>query len=336
MSEENHFEAETTRRQFVVGSVAAGAALVLGGRLGAGADAAWAKSPQWTFVDDRHVTITRPSRPKRIVAYFDAAASLYGYGIVPVGIFGAGDPSADPQLKKLPLGKITTLGTVYGEIDVEKLLALKPDLLVSVWYPPPRTAPMFGFKDQAQQDTITARVPAAAINGHTVGTNAIRRFSRLAAALGVNLRSPKLRKAKADFDKASAALKAAAAKKPGLRFLAVSGNQQYMYVGKPVDNADISYYSRLGVNIVVPSGGPYWDVLSWEQAGKYSADAILYDARPFSMSLDDAKKIPTFASLPAVKAGQVAPWRLGAAFTYQAYTANMLELATYVNRFHRL
>jgi iron complex transport system substrate-binding protein len=329
------FEAQITRRQLVAGSLATGAALLLGGRLGAGD--AWAKGDPWTFVDDRHVKITRPSRPTKIVAYYDAAASLYGYGITPVGIFGSGEPSADPQVAKLPLKKITTLGTVYGEIDVEKLLSLKPDLIVSVWYPPPLDAPMFGFKDKNQQDTITSRVPAAAINGHTVGTNAIHRFSRLAAALGANLKSPKLAKAKADFDKASAVLKAAAAKKPGLKILCVSGFQTSMYVAKVVDNPDISYYSRLGVPIVNPSGGgAYWDVLSWEQAGKYPADVILFDARPFAMPLADAEKIPTFAALPAVKAGQVAPWRLGAAFTYQTYAANMLELAANINKFHRL
>jgi len=207
---------------------------------------------------------------------------------------------------------------------------------VSVWYPPPVTAPMFGFKDATQQATITSQVPAAGINGHTVATNAIHRFSRLAAALGVNLHSAKLAKAKADFDKASATLKAAAAKKPGLKILAVSGNQTNMYVGKPVDNPDISFFSRLGVGIVNPTGGPYWDVLSWEQAGKYAADVILYDARPFAMPLADAEKIPTFAALPAVKAGQIAPWHLGAAFTYQTYSANMLDLASYINKFHKL
>src|SRR5207245_4673927 len=44
------FDTQTTRRGFVAGSLATGAALLLGGRLGA--DAAWAKGTPWVFVDD--------------------------------------------------------------------------------------------------------------------------------------------------------------------------------------------------------------------------------------------------------------------------------------------
>jgi iron complex transport system substrate-binding protein len=327
---ENTFEAQTTRRQFVVGGLAAGAVL-LAGRVPSG----WAASG-WTFVDDRKVRVRLARRPKRIVAYSSAAGALYQWGVTPVGVFGA-SPRSDPDLKSLPWNKIAVVGSVYGEIDVEKLLSLKPDLIVSQWYPPPVNSPLFGFKDVTQQQTIGSQVPIVGLNGHTIATTQITRFADLSRALGVNLNAPALARARARFTKAAANLKATARRKSSLRILAVSGNQQFMYVAKPVDNGDLNFYKHRGVPIVAPStSDPYWDALSWEQAGKYQADAILYDTRPFAMPLADVKKIPTFAALPAVQAGQIGAWHVGPPPTYQAYTSVMNALARSINGWRRL
>jgi iron complex transport system substrate-binding protein len=332
MSEdENVFERRsTTRRQFVIGGLAASAGL-LAGRVpvafGAGG---------WTFTDDRGVKVRLAKRPTRIVAYSSACAALYQWGVTPVGVFGAA-PRTDPALKGLPWSKITVVGSVYGEIDVEKLLALKPDVIVSQWYPPPVSSPLFGFKDLSQQATIGSQVPIIGLNGHTIATNQITRFAELAASLGVNLHTGAVASAHDRFTKAVSALHAAAVAKSNLRILAVSGSQQFFYVAKPVDNGDLNFYKHRGLPLVAPTtSAPYWDSLSWEQAGKYQADGIIYDARPFALPLADAKKIPTFAALPAVQAGQVGPWRVGPAPTYQAYSTVMNELAKTVRSWHRL
>jgi iron-desferrioxamine transport system substrate-binding protein len=327
---EHEFEARpATRRQLVAGGLTAGAVL-LAGRV----PLAWGAS--WTFTDDRKVTVTRPTRPKRIVAYQSAAGALYQWGVTPVGIFGA-SPKADPDLKGLPWNKITVVGSVYGEIDIEKLLALKPDLIVSQWYPPPVSSPLFGFKDLTQQQTIGSQVPIIGLNGHTIATTQITRFADLARALGVNLQAPALAAARKSFTVAAANMKAAAAKKSNLRILAVSGSQQNFYVAKPVDNGDLNFYKHRGVPIVTPTtSAPYWDTLSWEQAGKYQADGIIYDARPFAMPLADAKKIPTFAALPAVQAGQIGAWHVGPPPTYKAYAAVMNELVKTFSGWRRL
>jgi iron-desferrioxamine transport system substrate-binding protein len=332
MSEDgNVFERRsTTRRQFVVGGLAASAGLLAGRvpiALGAGG---------WTFTDDRGVKVTLSKRPTRIVAYASACAALYQWGVTPVGVFGAA-PRTDPALKGLPWSKITVVGSVYGEIDVEKLLALKPDLIVSQWYPPPVNSPLFGFKDVSQQQTIGSQVPIIGLNGHTIATNQITRFAALAKALGVNLQTGTVATAHTKFTKAVAALHAAATAKSSLKILAVSGSQQYFYVAKPVDNGDLNFYKHRGLPLVVPTtSAPYWDSLSWEQAGKYQADGILYDARPYALPVADAQKIPTFAALPAVKAGQVGAWRVGPAPTYQAYAAAMNELVRTISGWRKL
>lgn len=323
-------ERSTTRKQFVVGGLAAGATLVAGR-----VPAAWAAGG-WTFVDDRKQKVTLKQRPKRIVAYSSAAAALYDWGVTPVGVFGA-NPQQDPALAGFPWSKSTVVGSVYGEIDVEKLLSLKPDLIVSQWYPPPTTNPLFGFKDLTQQQTIGSQVPIVGLNGHTIATNQITRFADLARALGVNTKSGKVAKARADFVKATARLSAVSKKKSNLRIIAVSGNQNTMYIAKIVDNGDLNFYKHRGLPLVSANvSAPYWDVLSWEQAGKYPADGILYDARPFAMSAADAKKIPTFAALPAVQAGQVGPWEVGPAPTYQAYTKAIDELVATISGWRKL
>ena len=72
-------------------------------------------------------------RPTRIVAQSGAAAALWDLGVI-----GAVD-----------LGAVESVGTGYGQFNVEKLTALRPDVLVSGMYlrptcPPPPVAPGCG------------------------------------------------------------------------------------------------------------------------------------------------------------------------------------------------
>jgi iron complex transport system substrate-binding protein len=80
----------------------------------------------------------------------------------------------------------------------------------------------------------------------------------------------------------------------------------------------------------------YWDRLSWDEAAKYPADAILYDMRPISLPFRQAKEIAPFAALPAVRAKQVARWRADPPPSYQAYTEAMNDLATAIAGWSRV
>jgi iron complex transport system substrate-binding protein len=319
-----------TRRQALTAGFAAGAGFLVGCG-SAGQDAAG-----WSFVDDRKQTVRLSRRPTRIVAYTTAAAALHQWGVTPVGVFGA-DPREDRVLAGFPWSKSEVVGSVYGEVDIAKLLVLKADLIVSRWYPPPADSPLFGFKDLTQQKRIGSQVPIVGLNGHAVATKQIDRFGDLARALGSDTMAGAIGRAPAAFLRATASLSAVARRKSNLRIIAVSGDQNTMYVAKLVDSADLAFYRRRGVPLVsAQTSDAYWDRFSWDRAAKYPADGILYDARSISLPLRSAKAIPAFAALPAVRANQIARWHVDPPPSYQAYTEAMNDLATTIAGWRRV
>jgi iron complex transport system substrate-binding protein len=327
---ENPLEWPLTRRQALAAGVAAGASLVVGcGSAG--------KNPAgWTFVDDRRQTVRLPKRPTRIVAYTTAAAALHHWGVTPVGVFG-NSPREDPALVGFPWGKSEVVGSVYGEIDLATLLARKAELIVSLWYPPPVDSPLFGFKDRAQQQRIHSRVPVVGINGHVIATKQIDRFGDLARALGSDTMAAPIVRGRAAFMRAAASFSEIARRKSNLRIIAVSGDQSTMYVAKLVDLGDLSFYRRRGLPLVsAETSEPYWDRFSWDHAAKYPADGILYDARRLFLPLRQAKEIPAFAALPAVRANQIAGWQVDPPPSYQAYAEAMNDLATTIAGWRRV
>jgi iron complex transport system substrate-binding protein len=328
MNEHAH-ERSVTRREALTAAVAAGAGLVA-------ACGSEEQQTGWTFVDDRRHAVRLSERPARIVAFITAAAALHQWGVTPVGVFG-GNPREDPALAGFPWGKSDIVGSVYGEIDPAKLRSLNAELIVSRWYPPPAESPLFGFKDLEQQKRIGAQVPIVGLNGHVIATQQIRRFGDLVRAIGVDTTGGEIARARAAFLRAAANLSGVASRKSNLRIIAVSGDQNTMYVAKLVDSGDLGFYRQRGVPLVsAKTPDAYWDRFSWNQAAKYPADGILFDARATDLPIGVAKEIPAFAALPAVRADQVASWRADPPPSYQAYTEAMNELATTIAGWQRV
>jgi iron complex transport system substrate-binding protein len=81
---------------------------------------------------------------------------------------------------------------------------------------------------------------------------------------------------------------------------------------------------QLGLELVVPEGGAsdvnedftnfFFDSVSLELAGKYPADLILLDA---DTAPEVMAGVPTWAALPAVRAGQIVPFRRLGSWTYE-------------------
>lgn len=269
-----------------------------------------AESEPWTFTDDRGVTVTLPKRPARVVAQSTAAASLWALGFEVVGVFGPQrlpDGSNDPTIGDVDLSRVTSVGEEWGELDLEKLAALKPDLIVSIMYVPPEL--WYILPDvQPQVEVIAPTV------GITVGQRpikeAVQRFEDLAAALGADLNAPEVADARRHFDEASAALQAALAEKPDLTVMFGAGSLETLWVSNPPYYADLAYLQELGMNIVVPDNPEmYWEALSWEQALRHQADVLFYDSRTGVVQPPElAAQVPTWNHIPAVKAGQVYPW----------------------------
>jgi iron complex transport system substrate-binding protein len=285
----------------------------------------------WSFTDDRGTKVTTKGRPNRVVAYVGSAAALHDFGVGGslVGVFGPtklSNGKADPMAGSLDVDKVTIVGNTYGEFNIEKYATLRPDLLVTnmmqpgvLWYVP-----------ASSQQQILQLAPSVAFTSAGVSLpSAINRYSQLAAALGADQNATSVTDAKARFDKASDALRAATKANPGVKVLAASADAQEFYVATPSAYPDLSYYEGLGVEFVRPTNvvGGFFESLSWENADKYPADLVYLDSRAATMQPKDLISKPSWSALPGVRAGQVEPWLSEPRFSYAGCAPNIEALA---------
>ncbi|MFE6699273.1 ABC transporter substrate-binding protein [Streptomyces sp. NPDC057718] len=292
-----------------------------------------AASGPWSFTDDRGEKISLPKRPERIVAQSHPAAALWDFGIQPVGIFGpqkaeGGKPS--PQIGNVDLSKTTSVGTAFGEFQMEKLISLKPELIVTIAY-----GPMIWYIPEDIMKKVEAVAPVAVIQLMGVAVpDAVKRFGELAASLGADPESAETKKAKAEFEAAAEKVRKAAESKKGLSVAVVSGTKENFFVADPAFHGDVKYFQELGLDIVKPAKPEAgFESLSWEQAGRYKADLVLEDSRPEGgLTHQQLNAYPTWKSSPAVEAGQVTDWQTETPFTYQRFTKVLDDLATAVSK----
>ncbi|WP_326603862.1 ABC transporter substrate-binding protein [Streptomyces sp. NBC_01800] len=321
------------------GLLAAGGAVGLGAVLAAcgdekkgsdsGSGSSSEKSGPWTFKDDRGLTAKAKSTPKNIVAFTGVAAALHDYGIEVKGVFGptkTKDGKADVQAGDLDISKVEILGNVWGEFNVEKYAALGPELLVTamwekdaLWYVPDES-----------KDKILKLAPSAALwAAQTTIPKAIQRHEDLAASLGADVKAAKITAAKARFEKAAARLRAAAKSKPNIKVMIGSASQDLFYVSLAKTSADTLYFQELGVKFVEPkvNAAGFFEELSWENVDKYDADVIMMDNRSSALQPDALTSKPTWAQLPAVKAGQVIPRTTEPIYSYDKCAPILEDLA---------
>ncbi|GAA4947515.1 iron complex transport system substrate-binding protein [Nonomuraea thailandensis] len=321
------------RRGFLSGAAGLAAALALaacgdGGAATQATPAAPASSGapaqgSWSFTDDRGKKLEQPKVPTRVVAQVGAAAALWDFGVRPIAVFGPHklkDGSKDPQVGNVDITKVTGLGNVWDEFNVEQYIALQPDLLVSsmyingtLWYVPEKS------KDTIEQVAPTAGVM---LTGKSA-TEVIGTYEELAKSLGASMEG--VPEAKARMEAATKEL----ARFKDLKILLASGGADAFWVVNPPEYPDIVHMVNAGLNVVTPAKvdeGGFFQTLSWENADEYDADVILYDTRTQALKPEEMMKKPTFAKLPAVKAGQLYPWSAEAPFSYQGYATFLEEL----------
>jgi iron-desferrioxamine transport system substrate-binding protein len=301
---------------FATGGLAATAALA-----GCGDDTTSSSSSgggAWEFTDDRGKKITRDGQPERIVAYASSAAALWDYGVRPIGAFGPQKTDSgekEIQAGNMDLSKVTSVGNAWDDFDVEKFIGLNPDLVVTgltgteptdIW----AITPEVGEK-------VEKVAPILALSEYkTPLPKVIERYEELAKALGADVTSDSVTKAKGEFQAASDELAAVAKEKAGLKVLVLYADKDGIYIAMPEFFADLSYYRELGLDIVEGDSDDYYEQLSWEQIGKYPADLILTDIRTFALPRDQMSQFPTWNALPAVAAGQVGDWSAEPRFNY--------------------
>jgi iron complex transport system substrate-binding protein len=288
-------------------------------------DAAIPAGP-WEFTDDRGETVTLDEPPDRIVTYDTTGSALWYLGITPVGIFGSFPFDQSAALEGVDPTGIAEVGTTYGEINMELMAGLEPDLIVTN-FSPTQGELLWGFKNMGQQRQAEAIAPIVAIDGIEDPTEVIARFEELATALGADLDSPEVTQVKDGFDQAVARLQAAVEANPDVQVVAVSGYVDSLYFAKPEAFPQLREFASWGVDLAEPTAGDdYWDQVSLELADKYPADVILYDSRADSIPLDELAKEPTWAQLPAVRADQIVPWSGLEPWSYELYTRDIEAL----------
>ena len=323
------------RRTFATGVSALTLGLAWGRTSGAQTPVA---SPvaEWSFTDDRGVTIALPKRPERIIAQVNSAATLWDFGVQVSGVFGPqvlSDGSKDPLAGNIDLETITSVGDGWEPIDLERFVALDPDLIVSTTWDPVEGW-LWGLGDDATIAQAEAIAPTLAISllDRSV-VEVIARFAELAAALGADLKSPEIQAAKTDFLAASDEVRAAVAENPDLTVAMIAGTPDELFVEGPANGPDGRYFTELGVGLYQPQSLEGYELLSWEQAGTLAGvDLFLNDAREAAgyFSVDQLLEHPTFAALPAVQAGQIGAWHVEYVMSYQGFASVLRALAAYI------
>src|SRR5262249_52024602 len=116
-----------TRRGFLAGTGTA-ATLLSVAACGAGPGA---KPVATRTASSVHGPVVVPAQPKRVVTLDGfTMAALFDLGLRPVGVYSAGEQYVEPQFLRgwRAITKISD-GTVGGAVDLEKVAALRPDLI---------------------------------------------------------------------------------------------------------------------------------------------------------------------------------------------------------------
>lgn len=315
------------------GLLAAGGALGLGALLsscGAGGSSS-SDSDSWSFTDDRGKRATADGTPERIVAFTGTAAVLHDLGLADrvVGVFGdakGADGKPSPAAGDFDISTAEIIGNAHGEFRYEKYAALRPDLLVTHLF----DDGLF-YVPQESQDKILKVTDCVAIDsGRRTSKGPTDRYVELAGALGADLTAKQVTDAKARFARASQTLRKTTRTRK-VKVMAASAEEDTFFVSNPKENADLIYFTELGVDFVVPDKldeGGYFESLSWENSDKYEADVIILDDRSVSLQPDDLARKAGWRDLPAVKAGQLGAWEAIPRMSWAGVAPSLERLTT--------
>ncbi len=320
------------RRSALVAAALAAAATLASCSSGPTADATGG-SGGWEFTDDTGTTVTLEEAPDRIASYSDYALGLLSLGVEPVAVFGRVDVSADERFAEYgEAADIPVVGNSYGEIDLEALAETEPDVIVVGLYPDDRggtldlAGPRYGLADVEQQEQLAAIAPLITVVVGGSGREVIDSLNTVALALGAEQSA--IDAAQTEFDTAAAGLRSAA-EGSGLEVTQMYADASSgIYLAKPDDEPEMELYRSYGVQFTDPNpddGAYYWDIYSWENAAQMmTGDVLLVNVEGFQA--EDLAAQPTFASHPALAAGQVHTWNQ-AAMDFHSQAGHMDQLA---------
>ncbi|MFF7334001.1 ABC transporter substrate-binding protein [Streptomyces sp. NPDC008150] len=290
-----------------------------------------AASGPWTFKDDQGKTVKLDHTPTRVAGLNDVLVSLMNYGVKPVASFGYTSLADDHRFDGLDTKGITEVGTSFGEINLEKLAAAKPDVIVTNVYPTDakgtidKTQADYGFKDLSQEKQVEKIAPVVTLYMGGDGEKVVKRTTDFATAVGA--KASVVAAAKEKFDAAEKSL-AAAGKETRIKVTVVYADGDGLYGVKAKDDPALRMYQDLGVPFTEPTPkGYYWGIYSWENAGKLGGDMLLLSQTGYQQA--ELKKQATFADNAALKSGQVHDWT-SAGMDYVSQADYMNRLASWI------
>ncbi|MGO1975301.1 MAG: hypothetical protein ACTH2Q_20270, partial [Propionibacteriaceae bacterium] len=182
-----------------------------------------AADEEWTYTTGYGNSITLDARPEVIVTDAYSAAALWEYGIRPDAVFGYGlEEEALNSLGNADRDSMEVVGE-GGELSVEKLAALQPDLVIGYGNVDNPTSWTWWDEDVATQ--VNEVAPFAGVNFSGRPTvDVIEEYAGLAEALGADVAASDAASAQEDFDTASATLEATLAEKSDLTTIALNGD----------------------------------------------------------------------------------------------------------------
>lgn len=285
----------------------------------------------WVFTDDRGVTVTLPKKPERILSSLPAAAALWDFGIKSEAVFANATPRDNPAWGRVDTSLADLAGSDIWNIDVEELLALDPDIYVSLTWNPDDTTQVVGITADYYED-VNSQVPSICISSRQDIPTGIARIEELALALGASPDDESVRQARVDFETAVENLKITARQQADITMLFVYVHPEDVawYIASATDWSDVKFYKDLGVNILNPETDPftYFIETSRERVAEHPADILMNSLREGTTRLEDFKADPVFSRHPAVIAGQVSEWKQEMLIlSYLGYTETLNDLS---------
>lgn len=311
-----------TRRTVLAGAGAASLAALLAACSGASEGSA---SGTFRITDDLGNEIVLDAAPQRIVVSQWLLPAFWEAGIEPVGVltFMPWDDIAAYAEAGVDRSKVTVLSESYGEVNLEALVDLDPELIICDSYAGAES--LWGFADADMQAKAAAVAPIFAVSAETEAIEGIERRIEIAEAIGSDAAGTAA--TKVAFEEALAKIDAVAAAQSGLTVAVVGPSVDGLWVAPVADYADLILLQQHGITFFDAPEAEL-DTLSWELATEVSADVLLIDDRTTDEELATlAAENPTWNRIPAVAAGQAyATWRFALPYSYGALALSYEQL----------
>lgn len=287
----------------------------------------------WSFTDDTDSTVTLDEPPEVIVGPSVVAGTLWEYGVDVDAAFGplhGGEGETDPQVGLADPDQFESLGEVWGEINLEKLAATRPDVIIDAMWGGEES--LTSHPQWKQLEQIAPHIHIEVVD--TDFADIPERFAELAITLGGS--TAKVDTARAGFERAAKRLSDVAAARDDITVSFVSTSSELLYLGVIEGYTDLHYFDGLGLQIVqrpptddLKIGGVvYWTELSWENVDQASADVIFVDTRTYSDIDATLDEHPTWRALPAAQAGQLGGWDVEPGYGYRNLARLLNDMAT--------